>query len=115
MRTQDFVRAAAGVLATALFAAAGAQAQDKLPEPLTMTDTAPTPASDRTSVGAVIMMDQPVLAQREALLAAQERTAVDTRSMGAGPARILQDVMTQEQLKRQRELELRQGSRPSQD
>jgi hypothetical protein len=112
MRTQDFVRAAAGVLATALFAAAGAQAQEKQPEPATMTDTAPDPASDRASVGAVILMDQPVLAQREALLAAQERTAVDTRSMGAGPTRILRDVMTQEQLKRQRALDAAQRAMP---
>ena len=113
MRTQDFVRAAAGVLATALFAAAGAaQAQEKQPEPVTMTDTAPNPAFDRSSLGAVIMMDQPVLAQRQALLAAQERSAVDTRSMGAGPARILQDVMTQEQLKRQRALDAAQRATP---
>lgn len=112
MRTQDFVRAAAGVLATALFAAAGAQAQEKQPEPLTMTDTAPNPASDRGSVGAVIMMDQPVLAQRQAMLAVQERSAVDTRSMGAGPTRILQDVMTQEQVKRQRALDAARRATP---
>jgi hypothetical protein len=40
-------------------------------------------------VGAVIMMDQPVLAQREALQQAMERSAVDTRSMGAGPSRLI--------------------------
>ena len=99
MRYQDFVRAAAGVLATALFAGGAAYAQ-KQPEPQTMTDTAPTPAHDRSSLGAVIMMDQPVLAQREAMQAAQERSAVDTRSMGAGPARIMRNV-------REDELELR--------
>ena len=102
---------AAGVLATA-FMAGGAYAQDTQPLPQTMTDTALTPASDRDSLGAVIMMDQPVLAQRQALLAAQERSAVDTRSMGAGPARILQDVMTQEQLKRQRALDAAQRATP---
>jgi len=105
MRTQDFVRAAAGVLATALFATGAAYAQAKQPEPTTMTDTAPTPAGDRSSVGAVILMDEPVLAQREQMLAVQERSAIDTRSMGAGPAKILQDVMTQEELKRQRALD----------
>ena len=105
MRTQDFVRAAAGVLATALFAAGGAFAQVKQPEPTTMVDTAPNPAGDRASVGAVILMDQPVLAQREQMLAVQERSAVDTRAMGAGPTRVLRDVMTKEELKRQRALE----------
>ena len=106
MRYQDFVRAAAGVLATALFAAAGAwaQQQEKQPEPVTMTDTAPTPAGDRSSVGAVILMDQPVLAQREQMLAVQERTALDTRSMGAGPAKVLREAMTQEERRRQRAL-----------
>ena len=109
MRTQDFVRAAAGVLATALFAAGGAYAQqERKPEPVTMTDTAPMPATERSSLGAVIMMDQPVLAQREALAAAQERTSLDTRTMGAGPARVLRDVMTKEQLKRQRALDAAQ-------
>jgi len=111
MRYQDFVRAAAGVLATALFASVAAQAQTKQPEPTTMVDTAPLPASDRTSSGAVIMMDQPVLAQREAMAAAAERTAVDTRSMGAGPARVLRDVMVQEQLRRQRGLDAADPSR----
>ena len=105
MRTQDFVRVAAGVLATALFAAGSVYAQEKKPEPTTMTDTAPMPATERSSLGAVIMMDQPVLAQREALAAAQERTSFDTRTMGAGPARVLRDVMTQEQLKRQRAMD----------
>lgn len=105
MSHQDFVRAAAAVLATALFAAGGAYAQDKQPEPTTMTDTAPSPAGDRSSVGAVILMDEPVLAQREQMLAVQERSAVDTRSMGAGPAKILRDVMTLEELKRQKALD----------
>ena len=112
MRTQDFVRAAAGVLASALFAAGGVYAQDqKQPEPTTMVDTAPMPATDRSSLGAVIMLDQPVLAQREALAAAQERTSFDTRTMGAGPARVLRDVMTKEELKRQRAMEAAQQQR----
>jgi hypothetical protein len=105
MRYQDFVRAAAGVLATALLAAGGAYAQGKQPEPVTMTDTAPTPAADRSSSGAVILMDDPVLAQREQMQTAMERSAVDTSAMGAGPARVLRSVMTQEEQKRQRALE----------
>ena len=105
MRYQDFVRVAAGVLATALVGVSAYAQEEKQPEPLTMTDTAPSPAMDRSSSGAVIMMDQPVLAQRAAMQAVAERTAVDTTAMGAGPARILRDVMTQEQQKRQRALD----------
>ena len=98
MRYQAFVRAAAGGRSTALLAgAAFAQAQ-----PRTMTDTAPLPASDRASMGAVILMDEPVLAQREALLQAQERTSVDTRSMGAGPARLLRGLSAKEDAQQKR-------------
>jgi hypothetical protein len=52
-----------------------------------MTDTAPLPAGERQSSGAVILMDEPVLAQRQAMLAWQERSPVDTTALGAGPAR----------------------------
>lgn len=93
MTYQVFVRAAAGALAAAaLSGAAFAQSQSQQPQPVTMTDTAPLPASDRSSVGAVILMDQPVLAQREAMLAVKERSAIDTRTMGASPARVFRDV-----------------------
>ena len=105
MRYQAFVRAAAGVLATAILGAGAALAQTTQPQPEVMTDTAPLPATERASSGAVIMMDQPVLAQREALLAAQERTAVDTRSLGAGPTRLMRDVQTKEDLQLQRALD----------
>lgn len=98
MRYQAFVRAAAGLLSTALFAGAAiAQAQ-----PRTMTDTAPLPAGDRSSVGAVILMDDPVLAQREMMLQAQERSSVDTRAMGAGPARLIRSIAVKEDLERKR-------------
>jgi hypothetical protein len=105
MTYQDFVRAAAGVLACAALASGAVQAQTKQPDPVTMTDTAPNPASDRASLGAVIMMDQPVLAQREMMLQAQERTSVDTRALGAGPTRILRNAQTREDLKVQRALD----------
>jgi hypothetical protein len=101
MRYQDFARAAAGVLATA-FIAGGAYAQTQ-PQPTTMTDTAPSPASDRSSLGAVIMMDEPVLAQREQMLQAQERSAVDTRTLGAGPARIIRETFEQQRAREARE------------
>ena len=95
MNYQAFVRAAAGALAAAALTGA-AFAQTQTPQPVTMTDTAPAPAGDRSSMGAVILMDQPVLAQREAMQAAQERSAVDTRAMGAGAARVLRDVQVEQ-------------------
>jgi hypothetical protein len=105
MRYQAYVRAVAGVLATALFGAGAALAQSMQPQPEIMTDAAPLPATERSSVGAVIMMDQPVLAQREAMLAAQERTAVDTTTLGAGPTRIMRDAQAKDQIELQRALE----------
>ena len=104
MRYQAFVRAVAGVLATAVVGAGAALAQTQ-PQPQVMTDAAPLPPSDRSSLGAVIMMDQPVLAQREAMLAAQERSAVDTRALGAGPARIMREAQTRDELELQRALD----------
>lgn len=104
MKHQVFARAAAAVLAGAALGGP-ALAQQKVPEPVTMTDTAPLPAHDRQSSGAVILMDQPVLAQREALASAQERSEVDTRTMGAGPAHILRRVFTEEALQQKRALE----------
>jgi hypothetical protein len=97
MSYQDFARTAAGVLAGALLAG-GAIAQTQKPEPATMVDTAPPPAHDRSSTGAVIMMDEPVLAQREAIRQAQERSAVDTRALGAGPSRILRRPQSREEI-----------------
>lgn len=102
MRYQAFVRAVAGALATAAFTtgavfAQGPSTTPAVPQPATMTDTAPMPAHDRSSVGAVILMDEPVLAQREMLMQAQERTSVDTRAMGAGPSRLFRGVPTKKQ------------------
>ena len=106
MRVQDFLRAAAGVLATALRVGTGSGEQGgKQPEPTTMVDTAPTPATDRSSMGAVILMDQPVLAQRQAMQAVQERTDLDTRSMGAGPASVQRGWITIDEIRQQRALD----------
>lgn len=105
MRYQAFVRGATGALATVLFGAGAALAQTTSPQPSVMTDTAPLPAGERGSLGAVIMMDQPVLAQREAMLAAQERAAAETRALGAGPNRIMRRAMSQEELEFQKALD----------
>ena len=104
MRYQAFVRAAAAVLSTAFVAAGAVYAQAK-PEPTTMTDVAPLPATERQSSGAVILMDEPVLAQREAMQQAQERSGVDTRSMGAGPTRLMRNAQREEALRWQRAIE----------
>ncbi|HZY15979.1 MAG TPA: hypothetical protein VFE74_05080 [Ramlibacter sp.] len=97
MRYQAFVHAAAGALAAAVLTSGVvvAQTTDTVPQPSTMTDTEPLPAHDRASAGAIILMEEPVLAQREMMQAAQERSAVDTRSMGAGPARLLERMQLQ--------------------
>lgn len=109
MRYPAFVRTAALALPAALLFCGAVQAQTPAPtqpQPLTMTDTAPLPAQERTSVGAVILMDEPVLAQREAMQQIQAR-APDTRSMGAGPVLVLPRPLTRQerrQLEREKQL-----------
>ncbi len=101
MKYQAFVRAAAAVLSTAVLSTGAVLAQTTPP---TMTDVAPLPAGDRSSVGAVILMDEPVLAQREAMAQAAAR-APDTTALGAGPARLLQRDLMREDLKTKRALD----------
>lgn len=104
MRYQAFVRAAATVLSTALLSSGAVLAQTApVPQPETMSDIAPLPPSERSSAGAIILMEEPVLAQRELLRQAQERTEIDTRAMGAGPAALIERVFTEEELRNQRE------------
>lgn len=105
MKFHALVRTAAGALVGALVAGGAFAQAETQPLPTTMTDTAPLPATDRTSSGAVILMDQPVLAQRQAMLAAQTRSDVDTRSMGAGPANAVRRARTAEELRMQRALD----------
>ena len=109
MRYPAFVRAAALALPAALLFGGAAQAQAPAPtqpQPLTMTDTAPSPAQERASVGAVILVDEPVLAQREQMKQLQARAPiVDTTSMGAGPAYIVIPKPLTRQERRQMERE----------
>jgi len=103
MRYPAFVRAAALALPAALFFSGAVQAQAPAPtqpQPTTMSDAAPLPASERTSSGAVILMDEPVLAQRQQMEEALARApgAPDTRSMGAGPARMTTRPLTKEEI-----------------
>ena len=103
MRYPAFVRAAALALPAALLFSGAVQAQTPAPtqpQPTTMTDTAPLPAQERTSVGAVILMDQPVLAQRAQMEQLQARApVVDTSAMGAGPAVTVPPSLTRQQLR----------------
>ncbi len=80
--------AAALGLASMFGGVALAQTSPAAPSPPVMTDTAPLPAQHRDSLGAIVLPQSPVLAQREQL--APLAAPVDTRSMGAGPARVLE-------------------------
>lgn len=109
MSNRSFVRAAAAVLSTAILACGGAFAQsdDSFTPRMDLTprtDTAPPPAEERNSMGAVVMMDDPVLAQRAQMLNLA-RSAPDTRSMGAGAERVMQREATREELFKQRLVE----------
>ena len=82
MKYQPLVRTAAVVLAVAVSGPA-ALAQTTKPNPPVMVDTAPLPASERGSIGAIILEESPVLAQREAFQKAGERTGVASIGKGA--------------------------------
>lgn len=104
MRYLNIARVATGILVGGLLATSAALAQGQ-PQPATMTDTAPAPATERNSLGAVILMDEPVLAQREMMLQAQARYDLDTRAMGAGPVRVLRGAPSREELRLKRALD----------
>jgi hypothetical protein len=102
MKTMAIVRTAATVLVAACGGMAFAQSPaNPAPTPPVMTDVAPLPPQERGSHGAIQMADQPVLAKRAYLerLAAEQGSTVDTRSMGAGPARIMRREQTRTDLK----------------
>ena len=110
MNHRTFVRTAAAVLSTAFLAGglAYAQADDSSETPrmnlMPRTDTAPPPAEERSSMGAVVMMDEPVLAQRQQMQNLA-RSAPDTRSMGAGAERVMQREATRDDLFQQKLIE----------
>jgi len=112
MRYQAFVRAAAAVLSTAVISGT-AVAQATSPAP--RSDVSPAPAEDRSSVGAIVLMDDPVIAQREQMQTMLARGAVDTRVMGAGPARLLRGPQTKEEIEAEKAREaadfLKNGAR----
>ena len=74
--------------AALLLALGGAQAQTApTPTPKVLTDAAPLPAEDRNSMGAVVLQESPVLAQRDLVQTTVARNQqMMTSVMGAGPA-----------------------------
>ncbi|NML42479.1 hypothetical protein HHL11_01875 [Ramlibacter sp. G-1-2-2] len=116
MQYPSLVRVAALLLPAALLSSGAVWAQSSQPSPTVMTDTAPMPAQERSSNGAVIMMDQPVLAQREAMAQAQAR-APDTTALGAGPATMatprpqVERVFTEQEVQRLRREAQRENMR----
>lgn len=95
MKSLPYARTAALLLAALCSGAALAQKST----PLVLTDVAPLPAEERGSLGAVIMTDQPVLAQREMMnnLAASR---LNTSVMGGPPvpARVLRGKRARDEL-----------------
>ena len=97
MRTQA-LRVAA-LLLSAAFCSAGVLAQQ---QPATRVDTAPAPAEERNSVGSIELEQEPVLAKRRYLEQLARSGAPDTRSMGAGPARVLRRLQADDDVRLQR-------------
>lgn len=71
------------------------------PTPRVLSDMAPLPAEDRSSVGAVVLPDAPVLAQRElATQTVARHQQLMTTMMGAGPAVMVQSDDGRQQILR---------------
>lgn len=90
--------ASTALLAAALGGGFASWAQTA-PTPRVLSDTAPLPPEDRSSVGAVVLPDAPVLAQRElATQTVARHQQLMTTMMGAGPAVPVQSEDGQQQL-----------------
>ena len=98
------------VLAMALAAAGSAFAQSSSPaattpsvitSPAVMNDTMPLPAEDRESLGAVVLENSMVRAQREAFAA--RRTSLNVANIGRGVARAQRKAQTAQELQQQRD------------
>jgi hypothetical protein len=93
-----------GALAVALAGGSAlAQTQSDTPaqpEPAVLTDVAPLPAEDRESVGAVVLGNSMVRAQRDV---AGRYTATSVSSVGRSAERAARTARTKEELKQQRE------------
>jgi hypothetical protein len=98
------------VLAMALAAAGSAFAQSTNPSvttpsvittPAVMNDTLPLPAENRESLGAVVLQDSMVRAQREAFAA--RRTSLSVANVGRRVDRAQRKTQTKQELQQQRD------------
>ena len=85
--------------AAALFAAGGALAQNSTP--LVMNDVTLPPAEDRDSLGAIVLENSMVRAQRQAFAARQ--TSLQVSSVGRGTIRSTRKARAKEERQQQRE------------
>jgi hypothetical protein len=85
-------------LAALGLAAGGAFAQSRTP---VQSDVGPPPAEERDSIGAVVLQNSMVRAQREALAGRYVPTRVT--SVGRGVIRMTRSAHTKEELQQQRE------------
>lgn len=84
MKSRILASTALALLATL---GGGATWAQSAPTPSVVSDIAPLPPEDRSSLGAVVMPDAPVLARRDSGDQTMARTQqLLTTSMGAGPA-----------------------------
>jgi hypothetical protein len=101
MKYPTLFKSAALVLAVAVSAPVAVAADEGKPTPSIMTDTAPLPAQDRASSGAIILEDSMVLAQREAFMRANERTGLATIGRNAMRATLRQTPSDVAELRKQ--------------
>jgi hypothetical protein len=91
--------------AAAALAAAAAFAQSPspsvMPTPAVMNDVTLPPAEDRDSLGAIVLENSMVRAQREAFAA--RHTSLNVAGVGRGAARVSRRAHTKEDLQQQRE------------
>jgi hypothetical protein len=97
MKYPAFIRSTDLLLAGAACAGAVMAQQGKI----TMKDIEPLPPEDRSSIGAIVLTTEPVLAQKEqASSTAQTRSP--TSMMGAGPAVVERKQRTKAELEAER-------------
>ena len=103
MKYRTLIQTATIAVAVSIAAPVAFASDEGKPTPAVMTDTAPLPAQDRGSQGAIILQDSMVLAQREAFQKANERTGLGT--VGRNALRATLRAQTQAELAQARQQE----------
>jgi len=101
MEFRSVTPVARAALAAAWFAAAGAFAQGPVPTPPVMNDVNLPPAEDRDSLGAIVLENSMVRAQREAFAA--RHASLRVSAVGRGTIRTTRNARAKEDLQQQRE------------